>query len=381
VAIVALVPDQYRLIDLFAGCGGMTLGFMETGRYSAVLAVEWDKDAAETYRTNFSRPFLLGNEGRQSSHLLREGAIEDVESFPEADVVIGGPPCQGFSPLNRDSVGLERRGLWREYLRALEDSKPSAFIMENVPELLTSREYADFETEATTLGYRVDGKVLNAADFGVPQRRRRAIVIGTRLEGEIPWPEPSHIDPARAGSESVREPWVNFRTAVEGLTLQPDEKRWHRRRNPRPESVRRYKSVPRDGGNRFQMQRNLDRAELGHLVPACWRNKPTGTTDVFGRLWWDRPALTIRTEFYKPEKGRYLHPSAHRPITVREAARLMSFPDSFEFPEDQSMTSVAKQIGNAVPPLLARKIAESLAKSLDAAKIEASPKQRSGEAA
>jgi DNA (cytosine-5)-methyltransferase 1 len=129
------------------------------------------------------------------------------------------------------------------------------------------------------------------------------------------------------------------------------------------------------------MQRNLDRAELGHLVPACWRNKPTGTTDVFGRLWWDRPALTIRTEFYKPEKGRYLHPSAHRPITVREAARLMSFPDSFEFPEDQSMTSVAKQIGNAVPPLLARKIAESLAKSLDAAKIEASPKQRSGEAA
>ena len=87
-----------------------------------------------------------------------------------------------------------------------------------------------------------------------------------------------------------------------------------------------------DPGNRFQMQENLDRAGLGALVPACWRNKPTGTTDVFGRLWWDRPAFTIRTEFYKPEKGRYLHPSEHRPITVREAARCMSMPDDFLLP-------------------------------------------------
>ena len=128
--------------------------------------------------------------------------------------------------------------------------------------------------------------------------------------------------------------------------------------------MRRYKAVPRDGGDRFAMQRNLDRAGLGHLVPRCWREKPRGTTDVFGRLWWDRPALTIRTEFYKPEKGRYLHPSAHRPITVREAARLMSFPDDFVLPEDQAMSSVARQVGNAVPPLLARRIAESLAPSL-----------------
>jgi DNA (cytosine-5)-methyltransferase 1 len=136
-------------------------------------------------------------------------------------------------------------------------------------------------------------------------------------------------------------------------------------RNPRPESIRRYKAVPRNGGNRFQMQANLDRVGLAHLVPPCWRNKPTGTTDVFGRLWWDRPAFTIRTEFYKPEKGRYLHPSAHRPITVREAARCMSFPDDFVLPDDQPMTSIARQVGNAVPPVLAARIAEALAASLD----------------
>jgi DNA (cytosine-5)-methyltransferase 1 len=257
--------------------------------------------------------------------------------------------------------------LWTEYLRALEAVEPRAFVMENVPELLRSAEYAEFKRRAESLGFSVEGEILNAADFGVPQRRRRAIVIGTKASTP-PWPFPTHADPTLVcdtqTSVGGTAPWVTFREAVAGLPLAPDGRDWHRPRKPRPESVRRYKAVPRDGGDRFAMQRNLDRAGLGDLVPRCWREKPTGTTDVFGRLWWDRPALTIRTEFYKPEKGRYLHPSAHRPITVREAARLMSFPDDFVLPEDQAMTSIARQIGNAVPPLLAQRIAESLAAAL-----------------
>jgi DNA (cytosine-5)-methyltransferase 1 len=233
--------------------------------------------------------------------------------------------------------------------------------MENVPELLTSAEYASFREAAEARGFRVHGEVLNAADFGVPQRRRRAIVIGSRL-GVVPWPVATHSD--RDAPQLGTQPWRTFGDAVVGLPLKPDGVNWHNPRNPRPESVRRYKAVPRNGGNRFQMQRNLDRAGLADLVPACWRNKPTGTTDVFGRLWWDRPAYTIRTEFYKPEKGRYLHPSAHRPITVREAARCMTFDDDFVLPSDQSMTSIARQVGNAVPPLLARRIAEAVAAHL-----------------
>jgi DNA (cytosine-5)-methyltransferase 1 len=190
-------------------------------------------------------------------------------------------------------------------------------------------------------------------------------VIGV-ANGTVRWPEETHGDPAALPFD--REPWRTFRDAVDGLPLRPDGRDWHVGRNPRPESVRRYKAVPRDGGNRFQMQRNLDRAGLGDLVPPCWRNKPTGTTDVFGRLWWDQPALTIRTEFYKPEKGRYLHPSAHRPITIREAARCMSFPDDFVLPKDQRWTEIAKQIGNAVPPLLAAAVASTLAETLDLAR-------------
>jgi DNA (cytosine-5)-methyltransferase 1 len=351
---------RYELIDLFAGCGGMTRGFVDSERFKPIFAVEADRDAAETYRRNFG--------GEHMAHAL----IEDVAAFPEADVVIGGPPCQGFSPLNREAVGFERRGLWREYVRALEQADPNVFVMENVPELLSSAEYAAFKRRAEReLGYRVEGRILNAADYGVAQRRRRAIVIGTK-EDEVPWPRETHGDP---NLEHEREAdWVSFKAAVEGLPLTPNGKSWHRPRNPRPFSVRRYKAVPADGGNRFQMQRNLDRAGLGELVPRCWREKPTGTTDVFGRLWWDRPALTIRTEFYKPEKGRYLHPSAHRPITVREAARCMSFPDDFELPEEQTMTSVARQVGNAVPPLLAQCIAGELALHLDACgEVEEAP--------
>jgi DNA (cytosine-5)-methyltransferase 1 len=328
----------------------MTRGFVDSGRFAPIFAVEMDPDAGETYAANFG-----------GEHVFI-GRIEEVGHFPGAHVVIGGPPCQGFSPLNRDGVGLERRSLWREYLRALDQAEPRAFVMENVPELLVSPEYRDFRAAAEKRGFTVEGSILNAADYGVPQRRRRAIVIGMRDPAPL-WPDRSHSSP-----DSLIEgttPWRTFREAVAGLSPRPDGRNWHNPRNPRPESIRRYRAVPRDGGDRFQMQRNLDRAGLGHLVPNCWRNKPTGTTDVFGRLWWDRPALTIRTEFFKPEKGRYLHPSAHRPITLREAARCMSFTDDFWFPDSQSMTSVAKQIGNAVPPLLAQTIAGHLATQLD----------------
>jgi DNA (cytosine-5)-methyltransferase 1 len=351
---VAEAAHTYRLMDLFAGCGGLTRGFVDTGRFEPLFAVEVDPEAAATYCANFG-----------DAHMVVD-KIENVDPFPKADVVIGGPPCQGFSPLNRDGVGPERRALWREYVRALRESKADAFVMENVPELLRSAEYREFKTIAESeLGFSVEGEILNAADYGVPQRRRRAIVLGARM-GRIFWPEPTHHDPEKLPLGG--RPWTTFREAVEGLPLSPSGKDWHIGRNPRATSIRRYKAVPRDGGNRFQMQRNLDRAGLGELVPACWRNKPTGTTDVFGRLWWDRPAFTIRTEFYKPEKGRYLHPSAHRPITIREAARCMSFADDFVFPDDQRWTSVAAQIGNAVPPLLALRIAEAVAETLDAAR-------------
>jgi DNA (cytosine-5)-methyltransferase 1 len=332
----------------------MTLGFMATGRFESVMAVELDRDAADTYELNFGAHIARDRDGDPLG-------IGDVNAFPSADVVIGGPPCQGFSPLNMSGVGLERRDLWQDYVRCLEQAAPRAFIMENVPELLRSSEYAAFVYEARQLGFEVEGHVLNAADYGVPQTRRRAIIIGVR--GDTPvWPEQTHFAPSKCPPGGNR--WRTFREAVAGLPRNPNGKDWHNARNPRPLSVERYRTIPGEGEGRFEL---AERAP--EITPDCWLRKKTGSTDVFGRLWWDRPAFTIRTEFYKPEKGRYLHPSEHRPITLREAARCMTFPDPPEFlfpdPGEQSMTSVARQIGNAVPPALAAALAAQLVRVLD----------------
>lgn len=341
---------ELRTLDLFAGAGGLSLGFELAGvGFRPTFAVEIDDAAASTFKRNFGTPVYAG-------------PIEDLEDFEPADVIIGGPPCQGFSPLgrSRDDVSrAEMNELWQQYLRAVRQVQPRAFVIENVPEFQRSAQFARLlelmESDPVLSEYGYGYGVLNAADYGVPQRRRRGIFVAVKGVSDVPWPpRPTH------GPDSPDEvPYQTVRQAFEGLTLMPEvteigidsqyRQDLHFRRQPRPTSVERYRAIP-EGGNRFDLAKNR-----WDLTPNCWRNKPTGTTDVMGRLWWDRPSVTIRTEFFKPEKGRYLHPVADRPITHREAARLQSFPDSFEF--DGTKIEVARQIGNAVPPLLAKAIA------------------------
>ena len=349
-AVAVVRPSRPRgtFLDLFAGCGGLALGFKQAG-FVPLGAVEIDPDAAATYALNIDRRIVVDD-------------ISRVREWPRVDVVVGGPPCQGFSQLGSRDPDDPRNRLWREYLRALDATGADRFVMENVPQLLRSDQFAMFRGEVERRGFRVAAEVLCAADFGVPQVRRRAIVIGSR-SGEVAMPSPTH------GQDSPhRRPWVTVREALgapPALPEHPDGRNWHvDRPSIRDDSRARYRAVPQDGGNRFQMQASLDARGLGGLVPGCWRRKTTGTTDVFGRLWWDRPALTVRTEFFKPEKGRYLHPTADRPITVREAARLQSFPDDFRFPEGQRMVSVARQVGNAVPPRFALAVARTVAESM-----------------
>lgn len=321
---------ELTFIDLFSGAGGLALGFEQAG-FRSVWAVEIDSDAADTYELNFGHPVF-------------KGPIEKVESLPvQAEIVIGGPPCQGFSPLGKMSPRdehAEMNQLWRQYLRIVDMCKPVAFVVENVPEFLRSVEGARMIALAEERGYLVAHGVLDASQYGVPQKRRRGIIVATKT-GVPRLPAPS------AKRTTVRD-------AIGNLPLQPNDYDWHIGRNPRPESLRRYQLVP-PGGNRFDL---LKTEEGRSLAPRCWIQKPSGSTDVFGRLEWDKPALTIRTEFFKPEKGRYLHPQADRPITHREAMRLQTFPDSFQWVG--SRISVARQVGNAVPPTLAKHIALEL---------------------
>lgn len=357
---------RFRLIDAFAGAGGMTLGFSKSfgHAFDSVWANDFNEYCVETYNTNFGGHCLSGD----IVDILNDPSI----SIPEADVVIGGPPCQGFSLLNKNREGDSRKQLWRPYFEILQRSGAEIFVMENVPQLLGSFEHGEIMGTAEAMGFKVWGDVLCAADYGVPQTRRRAFIIGCRFFNPallFP-PRKTHFNPNKNGKQLIlpfdnnrhlkeAQKWKTVRDAIEDLPPPegteirnvPFPLDLHFGRNPTEISRKRYRAIPTEGMNRFDLQRMAP-----ELTPECWIRKRSGGTDLFGRLWWDRPAFTIRTEFYKPEKGRYLHPKQHRPITHREAARLQSFPDDFIF--KGSKIEIAKQIGNAVPPLLAARVAD-----------------------
>lgn len=334
----------YRLIDLFSGAGGMTLGFVDPrycGKFECVLAVDNDAASIKTHSVNFKGRTVLGN--------IEEWLLTSPD-VPAADVVIGGPPCQGFSLLNRNRNGDERRALWEPYLDVVKQSGAKIFVMENVTELFRSKELDQIRRRAKKLGFSTEVTILNAANYGSPQLRKRTIVLGWRDDLKIkpPFPPaPTHGEP---GNEEGLPLWRTVRDVIGNLQAPIGTEirkirapyNLHFGRNPTDKSFARYQAVP-PGGNRFDLQRNAP-----EITPECWIRKTSGGTDLFGRLWWNRPSVTIRTEFFKPEKGRYLHPEQHRPITHREAARLMGFPDDFVFVG--SKIEIARQIGNAVPP-------------------------------
>jgi DNA (cytosine-5)-methyltransferase 1 len=361
------MPGSPTLIDLFAGCGGMTAGFVRHG-FTPVFAVEHNLHAAATYAANY---------GEDHIHW---GDIADVpdDDIPEADVVIGGPPCQGFSNLGSKDVDDPRNQLWKQFLRFVQVARPQVFVIENVDRFHKSAEFQLLLDEADRgmiADYELTHGLLLAADYGVPQRRTRTIVIGSRI-GKIDHPLPTH---SRIPTLDGTEPWRTVRDAIASLPerpsttelpaasttffgqLVPGQFKWldlHFGRNPRELSLQRYDCIP-PGGGRFDLPDDL--------LPRCWRDKPTGTTDVMGRMRWDHPSLTIRTEFFKPEKGQYLHPQwdrevparrVNRVITHLEAALLQDFPETFSW--CGSKIQIAKQIGNAVPVGLAGAIARHL---------------------
>lgn len=356
------------VVDLFAGCGGLTRGFVAE-KFQPVLAVEWDLHAAATYAANF---------GEDHTHW---GDIGEVKKrvIPQADVVIGGPPCQGFSNLGTRDPKDPRNKLWEQYVRVVVAANPQVFVIENVDRFSKSPEFALLMHELTDGRLKrwkhYDARVLNAADYGVPQRRHRTIVMASRV-GPVHLPKPTH---AKEPTGKLK-PWATVRSAMAGLPEVPDHTDLpqsstrffdgyavpgifkfldlHLGRRPRPTSLERYDFIP-PGGGRFDLPE--------HLLPACWANKPFGTTDVMGRMRWDAPSLTIRTEFYKPEKGQYLHPQwdrddpenrVNRPITHLEAAMLQTFPKDFLW--CGSKIEIARQIGNAVPPRLAAVLARQV---------------------
>ncbi|MEW2584410.1 DNA cytosine methyltransferase [Streptomyces virginiae] len=405
---------QIRVMDLFAGAGGFSSGFSRytpgggSGPFTSVAAVEFDRAAAATYAANFG-----------GSHVFA-GDIAHFDPTPfkgQVDVIMGGPPCQGFSGLGKEDPTDPRNELWQEYVRVVAKVHPKVFVIENVDRFLKSAQYAELLSAAKTPGhplhdYAVVPAVLNSADYGVPQARRRVIVICTHKDFAEPLrhPAPTHH---KNGYESDGTQGALFDSVSGGQTLprwvpvskvfdlsaklpilprMPDPRDngdstgsvpghylttdLHFGRNPEDLSRARYMAIP-ENGNRKNLRGisyRLDRAgrirlstekDYGrlkgqeyYLSTDSWDKHNSGSGDVMGRMRKNAPSVTIRTEFYKPEKGRYLHPTENRPITHYEAALIQGFPETFRW--YGTKIEIARQIGNAVPVGLGRALAEAI---------------------
>ena len=330
-------------VDLFCGCGGLTLGLERSG-FEVLLGVDNWPIAAESYGRNFEHGVLTGDLAGLSAKAIREqGSLGDRP----IDLVVGGPPCQGFSIQRIGADNDVRNHLVLEFGRLVVEFEPRLFIMENVPGLLgkRGRELAvEFESRMRSAGYSCGAAIIDAADFGVPQHRRRVIYCGWKQDS------PDFHLPAATHGEGT---FVTALEALGDLPSPPDdgtphpEDPLHRRSRLSATNQRRIELIPPGGG----MQ------DLPvELRVACHRKGADriGHRYVYGRLAPDRPASTITARFDSFTRGRFGHYAETRNISLREGARLQSFPDSFFFEGTQE--EIAAQIGNAVPPLLAQHI-------------------------
>ena len=348
--IAKMEYKKYNVLDLFCGCGGLSLGFEEAG-YNVLLGIDIWKDALKTYAYNHKHSNTLCAD---MSTLCGED-LKEIIGDNKVDVIIGGPPCQGFSIAGKRIVDDDRNKLYKGFVRMVEYFKPRAFVMENVPNILSIGDGAvrksivcDFEK----LGYTVENKVLTASDYGVPQNRKRAVFVGLRegaFDFDIPvvaekvtteealsdLPEQSVEDGAKYAVESCSVYQKLMRRNSMGVYN-------HEVTQHNEQTVRIISMVP-DGGNYKDLPKELQETRKVHIA---WT-----------RLNSQRPSITIDTGH-----RHHFHYKWNRVPTVRESARIQSFPDDFIFL--CSKTSQYKQVGNAVPPLMAKAIAEQLKKQL-----------------
>jgi len=378
----------FNFIDLFAAPGGLSLGFQLAG-FRSLCGLDYDKQGIETYSTHFQDSISLNTDIRNLSpkEFLEFTGI-DTNSI---DLVIGSPPCQGFSRVGRVKIAsLSREGKWDLnnhdsqfiddprnmlyliYLNYVKEIEPKYFVMENV---LGIRSYQKgvflpkIKDDFKSIGYEnVEYDILNSADFGVPQNRKRVIFIGNRLDIPVSFPEPIE--------KYVNNP-INVLEAIGDLP-EPSTDKSKEFTNYSKDTFHEYQDTMRNGATviRNHIARNhkeRDFRTFASMRPGDkWKDLSQELKDLYGyrddifhdkfrRLYEDKPSWTITAHLYK-DGYAFIHPTQNRSITVREAARLQSFPDTFVF--SGSMTAQFKQVGNAVPPLLAKHIATEIKDNL-----------------
>ena len=352
--------EPTTVIDLFAGAGGFSLAARSLG-VQILAAVENDKWAQATYRLNFikrkrkNRPLLFGD----ITTTEPEGIMEMTSISPgRLDILMGGPPCQGFSTHRIKNAGVNdpRNELLLRYFKFVKSIRPKAFVVENVPGMLWKRHrnyLGKFLHMVSEAGYTLHGpQTLDAKFFGVPQNRKRVFMVGFQkhLSVSFNWPEPTHFPPDGVEvQELAADAWLNASTVFNSPLATDDINAVHM--NHSDELIEAFKSTPLNGGSRTESNR---------ILP-CHR-KHDGHRDVYGRIDLGKPGPTMTTACINPSKGRFVHPIEHHGITVRHAARFQTFPDSFVFLG--GLMAASRQVGNAVPIVLGREVLSAVISAL-----------------
>lgn len=337
-------PATFTAIDLFSGCGGLTEG-LKQAKFKVIGAIERDALAAETYRTNHPAVVLLQKDIRRVSaaKLMRQLHLKKGT----LDLLAGCPPCQGFSTLTTlngsRALADNRNDLVYQFLRFVRKLRPKAIMMENVPALAKDVRMLVLSENLKRLGYECRVEILDAADYAVPQRRRRMILLGG-LDGQ---PSPAPVARCRRTvSQAIR--------SLPRPTRSRDK--LHYREPTRSLNVQNLiRLIPKNGGSRSSLPE--------HLQLQCHK-RCDGFKDIYGRMAWNSVAPTITSGCINPSKGRFLHPRQNRAITLREAALLQTFPKRYSFSMKRGRFAVALMIGNALPPEFIRRHACALRRFL-----------------
>lgn len=336
------------VVDLFCGCGGVTAG-LKRHNFRVVAAVDKDEDACKTYEANHPGVHLYPYDVKQ---IKPKDIYRDDLKGKDLDVLVVCAPCQPFSSQNRSNKIDERSDLIFQATRFAEVLRPAVIFFENVPGLATDKYKIlldQLRSDLEQLGYKLSQPIsVDAADYGVPQRRKRCILLATLNVEPLSLPEPITPEDTRITVHQA----IGHLSSLASGEQDPNDP-LHCASNHQPQALERLKHIPKDGGNRFALP--------PHLVLDCHKNHD-GHGDVYGRMWWNKVAPTLTTGCTDVTRGRFAHPRDDRAITLREVALLQTFPSHYKFKGNR--TAIATQLGNAVPVQLVSSLASTIRKAV-----------------
>ncbi len=353
---------DYNVIDLFSGVGGLSYGFSQISNFHILAANEIEKDISIAYSLNHPEVKIINC----NINDLSKEKLTEVINDKKIDLIVGGPPCQSYSTLGKRKMD-ERANLFMQYKRILEILKPRAFVFENVSGILSmdhGRLFEKIKEEFASLGYELKSKLLDAVDYGVPQHRERVILVGIKGVNNFEYPLPTHgegLKPYITLEEAIGD-LPPIKSGEENNTFDSNFKNEFLDFVRHDNQAMTEHSAPKNGEHLIRIMQALKDGQCKDDLPEELRPK-SGYGNTYAKLWWKKPSTTITRNFACPSSSRCIHPRDSRAMSIREGARLQSFPDSYKFYGSDGMKRL--EIGNAVPPLLSIAIAKQVLKALE----------------